>query len=73
MVTVSVRPFIAGGGELSGAIMAAVAALAGHEKLAVLAPSGPVPPAGVLGSQGFSCEAAGLGDGGWQVTFGRGS
>ncbi len=73
MVTVSVHPCIAGGGEPAGAIMAAVAALARHEDLVVLAPSGPVPSEGVMGSQGFSCGPADLRDGGWQVAFRPGS
>ena len=53
--------------------MAAVAALGENEELVVLAPFEPVPLEGVLGSPGFSYEAAGLGGGDWQVTFRRGS
>jgi uncharacterized protein (DUF2249 family) len=53
------------------AVSAAVVALADGEELVVLAPFEPVPLEGVLGSQGFSYEAADLGDGDWQVTFRR--
>ena len=51
--------------------MAAVAALGPDEELVVLAPFDPVPLRGVLGSQGFTCDAASLGDGDWQATFRR--
>jgi uncharacterized protein (DUF2249 family) len=51
--------------------MTAVASLADGEELAVLAPFEPVPLEGVLGSQGFSYDAADLGGGDWRVTFRR--
>lgn len=51
--------------------MVAVAALDRDEELVVLAPFDPVPLKGVLGSQGFTCDATDLGDGNWQVTFRR--
>jgi len=73
MATVDARPIIAAGGKPFDTIMTAVAALAEHEELVVLAPFEPVPLEGVLGSQGFSYETADLGDGDWQVTFRRGS
>lgn len=73
MATVDARPIIAAGGEPFDTIMAAVAGLAQDEELVVLAPFEPVPLEGVLGSQGFSCEAADLGGGNWQVTFRRAS
>jgi uncharacterized protein (DUF2249 family) len=73
MATVDALPIIAAGGEPFDTIMTAVAALAEHEELVVLAPFEPVPLEGVLGSQGFSYETADLGDGDWQVTFRRGS
>jgi uncharacterized protein (DUF2249 family) len=53
--------------------MTAVAALGEDEELVVLAPFEPVPLEGVLSARGFSYEATGLGDGGWQVTFRRAS
>jgi hypothetical protein len=49
--------------------MAAAAALGRDEELVVLAPFDPVPLKCVLGSQGSTCDAAGLGNGDWQVTF----
>jgi len=71
MVTFDARPVIAAGGEPFNDIMAAVAALGENGELVVLAPFEPVPLEGVLSARGFSDEATGLGDGGWQVTFGR--
>ncbi len=71
MATVDARPIIAAGGEPFDTIMAAVAALGESGELVVPAPSGPVPPGGVLGSQGFSYETADLGVGDWQATFRR--
>lgn len=71
MATFDARPIIAAGGEPFNDIMAAAAALGEHEELVVLAPFDPVPLKGVLGSQGFACEATDLGDGDWQVTFRR--
>ncbi|MHB1876186.1 MAG: DUF2249 domain-containing protein [Streptosporangiaceae bacterium] len=71
MATVDARPIIADGGEPFDKIMAAVAALADDEELVVLAPFEPVPLEGVLGSQGFSYDAAEVGGGDWQVTFRR--
>lgn len=73
MATVDARPIIAAGGEPFDTIMAAVAALADDEELIVLAPFEPVPLEGVLGSQGFTYDAADLGGGDWRVTFRRGS
>ncbi|HUZ35480.1 MAG TPA: DUF2249 domain-containing protein [Streptosporangiaceae bacterium] len=70
MATVDARPIIAAGGEPFDTIMAAVAGLTEGEELVVLAPFEPVPLEGVLGSQGFTYEAADLG-GDWQVTFRR--
>jgi uncharacterized protein (DUF2249 family) len=64
-------PIIAAGGEPFNDIMAAVAALGRDEELVVLAPFDPVPLEGVLGSQGFACDATDLGDGDWRVTFRR--
>lgn len=71
MATFDARPIIAAGGEPFNDIMAAVAALGRYEELIVLAPFDPVPLKGVLGSQGFTCDAASLGNGDWQVTFRR--
>ena len=71
MATVDARPIIAAGGEPFDMIMAAVAALADGEDLVVLAPFEPVPLEGVLGSEGFSYDAADLGEGDWRVTFRR--
>ncbi|MHB1597219.1 MAG: DUF2249 domain-containing protein [Streptosporangiaceae bacterium] len=71
MATVDARPIIADGDEPFDTIMAAVATLAGDEELVVLAPFEPVPLEGVLGSQGFSYDAAEVGGGDWQVTFRR--
>ncbi|MDA8323905.1 MAG: DUF2249 domain-containing protein [Actinomycetota bacterium] len=71
MATVDARPIIADGGEPFDTIMAAVATLADDEELVVLAPFEPVPLEGVLGSQGFSYDAAEVGGGDWQVTFRR--
>ena len=71
MATVDARPIIAAGGESFDTIMAAVAGLAHGEELVVLVTFEPVPLEGVLGSQGFSYDAADLGDGDWQVTFRR--
>lgn len=71
MATFDARPVIAAGGEPFDSIMEAVAKLEESEDLVVLAPFEPVPLEGVLGSQGFSYEAADLGDGDWQVTFRR--
>jgi uncharacterized protein (DUF2249 family) len=68
---VDARPIIAAGDEPFDTIMTAAAALADGEELVVLAPFEPVPLEGVLGSQGFTCHAAELGDGDWQVTFRR--
>ncbi len=65
------RASIAAGGEPFNDIMAAVAALGQDEELVVLAPFDPVPLKGVLGAQGFACDAASLGNGDWQVTFRR--
>jgi Uncharacterized conserved protein (DUF2249) len=59
VATVDARPIIAAGGEPFDTIMAAVAGLADGEELVVLAPFEPVPLEGVLGSQGFSYDAAG--------------
>ncbi|HCU91730.1 MAG TPA: hypothetical protein DHU96_02935, partial [Actinobacteria bacterium] len=58
VATVDARPIIAAGGEPFDTIMAAVTALADGEELVVLAPFEPVPLEGVLGSQGFSYDAA---------------
>jgi uncharacterized protein (DUF2249 family) len=71
VATVDARPVIASGGEPFDMIMEAVAALADDEELTVLAPFEPVPLEGVLGSQGFSYDAADVGDGDWRVTFRR--
>ncbi len=71
MATVDARPILAGGGEPFETIMAAVSALADAEELVVLAPFEPVPLEGVLGSQGFTYEAAEIGGGDWRVTFRR--
>ena len=71
MATVDARPIIADGGEPFDTIMAAVATLADDEELVVLAPFEPVSLEGVLGSQGFSYDAAEVGGGDWQVTFRR--
>ena len=71
MATFDARPIIADRGEPFNDIMAAVAALSPDEELVVLAPFDPVPLRGVLGAQGFTCDAASLGDGDWQVTFRR--
>ena len=71
MATVDARPMIAAGEEPFGTIMAAVAALSDGEELVILAPFEPVPLEGVLGSQGFSYDAAEIGGGDWQVTFRR--
>ncbi|MGH3244736.1 MAG: DUF2249 domain-containing protein [Trebonia sp.] len=71
MATVDARPIIAAGDEPFDAIMAAAAVLADGEDLVVLAPFEPVPLEGVLGSQGFGCDVADLGDGDWRVTFRR--
>ena len=71
MATFDARPTIAAGGEPFNDIMAAVAALGQDEELVVLAPFDPVPLRGVLGAQGFACDAASLGDDGWRVTFRR--
>lgn len=71
MATVDARPIIAAGGEPFDTIMAAVADLADGEELTVLAPFEPVPLEGVLGAEGFSYDAADLGDGDWRVTFRR--
>ena len=71
MATVDARPIIAAGGEPFDTIMAAVAGLPDGEELVVLAPFEPVPLEGVLGSQGFSYDVAGLGGGDWRVTFRR--
>ncbi|MGH3198976.1 MAG: DUF2249 domain-containing protein [Streptosporangiaceae bacterium] len=73
MTTVDARPVIAAGGEPFDMIMAAVANLPEREELVVLAPFEPVPLEGVLGSQGFTYEAADLGGGDWRVTFRRAS
>ncbi len=73
MAIFDARPVIAAGGEPFNEIMAAVAALGEDEELVVLAPFEPVPLEGVLGSQGFSCQAVDLGDGDWRVTFRRAS
>jgi hypothetical protein len=51
--------------------MAAAAAPGNNGEQVVLAPFEPVPLEGVLSARGFPYEATGLGDGGWQVTFGR--
>jgi Uncharacterized conserved protein (DUF2249) len=71
MVTFDARPVIAAGGEPFNDIMAAAAAPGKNGELVVLAPFEPVPLEGVLSARGFPYEATGLGDGGWQVTFGR--
>jgi hypothetical protein len=71
MVTFDARPVIAAGGEPFNDIMAAAAALGENGEPVVLAPFEPVPLEGVLSARGFSYEATGLGDGGWQVTFRR--
>ncbi len=71
MATVDARPIIAAGGEPFDMIMAAVGSLADGEELVVLAPFEPVPREGVLGSQGFTYDAADLGGGDWRVTFWR--
>lgn len=73
MAIVDARPIIAAGGEPFETIMAAAGALDADEPLIVLAPFEPVPLEGVLSSQGFSYEAAPLGDGDWRVTFRRAS
>jgi uncharacterized protein (DUF2249 family) len=73
MATFDARPVIAAGGEPFNDIMAAVAALREDEELVLLAPFEPVPLEGVLSSQGFSYDAADLGDGDWRVTFRRAS
>ena len=52
-----------------GDITAAAAALGRDEELVVPAPFEPVPLKCVPGSQGSTCDAAGLGNGDWQVTF----
>jgi len=51
--------------------MAAAASLGRDEELVGRAPFDPVPLKGVLGAQGFTCDAADLGNGDWQVTFRR--
>jgi hypothetical protein len=51
--------------------MAAAASLGRDEELVGRAPFDPVPLKNVLGSQGFTGEAASLGEGDWQVTFRR--
>jgi hypothetical protein len=66
-----VRPIIAAGGEPFDTIMAAATSLADGEDLVVLAPFEPVPLEGVLGSQGFTYDAAYIGGGDWRVTFRR--
>ena len=71
MATVDARPIIRPAVSPFDTIMAAVAGLADGEELVVLAPFEPVPLEGVLGSQGFSYDAADLGDGDWQVIFRR--
>jgi uncharacterized protein (DUF2249 family) len=73
MATFDARPVVAAGGEPFNDIMAAVATLREDEELVVLAPFEPVPLEGVLSSQGFSYDAADLGDGDWRVTFRRAS
>lgn len=71
MATFDARPIIAAGGEPFGDIMAAVAALSRDEELVLLAPFDPMPLKGVLGAQGFTCDATNLDNGDWQVTFHR--
>jgi hypothetical protein len=71
MATFDARSIIAPGGEPFNDIMAAAADLDRDEELVVLAPFDPGPLKGVLGSHGFACDAAELGDGNWQVTFRR--
>ena len=71
MAIVDARPIIAAGEEPFDAIMAAVASLSDGEELVILAPFEPVPLEGVLSSQGFTYDAVALGNGDWQVTFGR--
>jgi hypothetical protein len=71
MAMFDARPVIAAGGEPFSDIMAVAAALGRDEELVVLAPFDPVPLKGALGSQGFTCDAADLGNGDWQVTFRR--
>jgi hypothetical protein len=63
MATFDARPIIAAGGEPFNDIMAAVAAPGQGEALVVLAPFDPVPLKRVLGSQGFTGDAASLGGG----------
>ena len=71
MATFDARPVIAAGGEPFNDIMAAAASLGRDEELVGRAPFDPVPLKNVLGSQGFTGEAASLGEGDWQVTFRR--
>jgi uncharacterized protein DUF2249 len=71
MATFDARPVIAAGGEPFNDIMAAVAALGRGRRTRRPAPFDPVPLKGVLGAQGFTCDAADLGNGDWQVTFRR--
>jgi uncharacterized protein (DUF2249 family) len=67
------RPVIAAGLEPFGAIMATVASLEAGQDFVVLAPFEPVPLEGVLGSQGFTYEAAEMDGGDWKVTFRQGA
>ena len=69
--TIDVRPLVAAGQEPFDTIMAQVAGVEPGQILVVVAPFESVPLEGVLGSQGFSYDAADLGDGDWRVTFRR--
>lgn len=64
-----VRPLIAKGEEPFDAIMEIISSLDDGQVFVVIAPFEPVPLEGVLSSQGFTYEAAEIGDGDWRVSF----
>lgn len=69
MVTLDVRPMMAGGKEPFDVIMAAVARLASGEEFELFAPLDPTPLYQVLGARGFTHETESLGKGDYRVVF----
>ncbi|MFT3691122.1 DUF2249 domain-containing protein [Paenirhodobacter sp.] len=69
IVTLDVRPIIAGGEEPFAAIISAADALAEGQVLRILAPFRPVPLFRVMERRGFAWEETALGAPDWQVDF----
>lgn len=69
IVTLDVRPMLAGGQEPFTAVLQAAEALGPAQTLRLIAPFRPVPLMGVLRNRGFTCAETSLGGDLWQVDF----